>query len=99
MFNLSTTRFGFMAVCATGWLAMRAVTLSAFHPGMDLGFRLFFDDLKAVSAFVTLGAQLLHIFHRFILLQGLVPESNIGVVGVGVRNVANLAADIPPLLK
>jgi hypothetical protein len=56
MFGRPAARVRIVTVAAARGLAMRAMTLRAFHRRMDFRFFLFLDDPKAMAPFMTLGA-------------------------------------------
>ena len=86
-----------VAVGAFGRRTMRAVTAGAFPALVRGRYVLFFDHLKAVTTFVTLGAQIGYAFHRLVLFGGLIPKRDARQVRVACRLMAHITADIFPI--
>jgi hypothetical protein len=63
---------------------------------MNLSVALFFDYFKAVTPFVTLGAQLRRLLDRFVRLCGIVPKRKRSVIRIANRLMTYITTDIPP---
>ncbi len=86
-----------VAIGAFGRRTVRAVTPRAFPAFVRGRCCLFFDHLKAVPSFMTLGAQLRYTLDRLVLFCRLIPKRDACGVRVTDRLMAHIASDILPM--
>ena len=98
LFRTSANR-GVVAIRASRWRAVRAMTLGAFPALVRRRLALLLNHLKTVLTFMAFDTQLSYAGNRLVFSQSLIPERDRGIVRISDGLMTYLATNMFPVTQ